>query len=72
MRESATKTAQPDKDRDFSKLLTASLEEFERNHGFVVVGDRLPNYAGFVFGNVFKESLAETALERYRCRPGAR
>jgi len=57
MRESATTTAQPDKDRDFSKLLTASLEEFERNHGFVV-GDRLPNYAGFVFGNVFNESLA--------------
>ncbi|BDC42657.1 LirA/MavJ family T4SS effector [Paraburkholderia terrae] len=54
----ATKTAQPDKDRDFSKLLTGSLEEFERNHGFVVVGERLPNYAGFVFGNVFKESLA--------------
>ncbi|MBB5497706.1 LirA/MavJ family T4SS effector [Paraburkholderia sp. MM5384-R2] len=54
----ATKKAQPDKDRDFSKLLTASLDAFERKHGFVVVGDRLPNYAGFVFGNVFKESLA--------------
>jgi hypothetical protein len=52
------KSAQPEKDRDFSKLLTASLDEFERNHGFVIVGDRPPNYAGFVFGNVFKESLA--------------
>ncbi|MFX1675678.1 hypothetical protein PWR63_26055 [Paraburkholderia sp. A2WS-5] len=50
--------APPKKDSDFSKLLTASLDEFERAHGFVVVGDRLPNYAGFVYGNVFKESLA--------------
>jgi hypothetical protein len=52
------KSAQPYKDRDFSKLLTTALDEFERNHGFVIVGDRPPNYAGFVFGNVFKESLA--------------
>lgn len=51
------KEAPPTKDRDFSKLLTASLDKFERDHGFTVVGDRLPNYAGFVFGNVFKESL---------------
>ncbi|CAB3791582.1 hypothetical protein LMG28688_03332 [Paraburkholderia caffeinitolerans] len=50
--------APPEKDSDYSKLLTASLDEFERAHGFMVVGERLPNYAGFVFGNVFKESLA--------------
>lgn len=47
----------PEKDTDFSKLLTASLGQFEREHGFLVAGDRLPNYAGFVYGNVFKESL---------------
>jgi hypothetical protein len=52
-----SKTPPPAKDRDVSKLLTAALADFERLHGFVCVGDRLPNYAGFVYGNVFKESL---------------
>lgn len=47
----------PQKDRDFSKLLSGALDKFETEHGFVVVGEKLPNYAGFVYGNVFKESL---------------
>src|SRR5829696_5421162 len=44
------------KDADYSKILTRALAQFEKEHGFLVVGDRLPNYAGFVFGNAFKEA----------------
>ena len=56
---SKAKQPAPPKDSDFSKLLTKSLSEFERNHGFLVTGDKLPNYAGFVYGNVFKEALEQ-------------
>lgn len=51
-------TAVP-KDPDFAKLLTATLDSFERDHGFVCLGERLPNYAGFVFGHVFREAIAQ-------------
>jgi Family of unknown function (DUF5636) len=51
-------TAVP-KDKDYSKLLSGSLDEFEKQHGFVVVGERLPNYVGFIWGNVFKEALSQ-------------
>jgi hypothetical protein len=35
------------------------LDEFEKGHGFVVVGERLPNFVGFVYGNVFKNALEQ-------------
>jgi hypothetical protein len=41
---------------DFEKLLTRSLDDFERKHGFVVP-EKLPIFAGFVFGNVFKDTI---------------
>jgi Family of unknown function (DUF5636) len=47
------------KDKDYSKLLSGSLDEFERQHGFVVVGERLPNYVGFIGGTVFAEALSQ-------------
>jgi hypothetical protein len=47
------------KDKDYSKLLSGSLDEFERQHGFVVVGERLPNYVGFIGGKVFAEALSQ-------------
>jgi len=43
-------------DSDFSKLLTKSLDAFERAHGFVVPA-KLPIFAGFVYGNVFKDTI---------------
>lgn len=52
------KSAAP-KDGDDSKLLSGSLDEFARQHGFVGVRERLPNYVGFVFGNVFKEARGQ-------------
>jgi hypothetical protein len=48
-------TAAPD-DSNYSKLLTMSLSEFEKEHGFLAT-EKPPNYAGFVYGNVFKEGL---------------
>jgi len=45
------------KDVDYSRLLSGALNDFEKNHGFLVTGDKVPNYVGFVFGNVFKEAL---------------
>ena len=35
------------------------MDEFEKGHGFVVVGERLPNFVGFVYGNVFKNALEQ-------------
>lgn len=46
----------PKRDSDFQKLLTKSLSKFERAHSFVVP-DKPPVFAGFVFGNVFKETV---------------
>lgn len=48
--------SQKPKDPDASKLLTKALAKFELAHGFVSP-DKLPNYAGFVFGHVFTEGL---------------
>lgn len=44
------------KNSDFSKLLTKALDAFERTHGFVVP-QKLPVFAGFVYGNVFKDTI---------------
>lgn len=41
---------------DFRGLLTKALDKFERSHGFVVPA-KLPIFAGFVFGNVFKDTI---------------
>lgn len=46
----------PKKDTDFRKLMTKALSEFERTHSFVVP-EKPPVFAGFVFGNVFKETI---------------
>lgn len=43
-------------DADFRKLLTKALDDFERKHGFVVP-EKPPVFAGFVFGNVFKDTI---------------
>lgn len=43
-------------DSDFRALLTKALDKFERSHGFVVPA-KLPIFAGFVFGNVFKDTI---------------
>ncbi len=44
------------KDPNFSKLLTKALANFEGRHGFTVP-EKLPTFAGFVYGNVFKETI---------------
>ncbi|MEM7685636.1 MAG: LirA/MavJ family T4SS effector [Pseudomonadota bacterium] len=44
------------KSMNFHKLLTKALGKFEGVHGFTVP-DKLPTFAGFVYGNVFKETI---------------
>jgi len=43
-------------DSNFKGLLSNALNEFERTHGFTVPA-KLPIFAGFVFGNVFKDTI---------------
>lgn len=51
-----SKNGPPPANSDFSKLLTNALDNFERTHGFVVP-QKLPIFAGFVYGNVFKDTV---------------
>ncbi len=50
------KTGRLPSNSDFSKLLTRSLDAFEKAHGFVVP-EKLPIFAGFVYGGVFKDTI---------------